>query len=106
MRSSIRKLEKAAGRDPHLPHYDDAARQPRSAILVLAEDPITLALPLLPLDKRHRSTFRRSRCSVRQEGEPALTIHPDDAAARGIAEGSDGPVTFNGRGRFLPAKAR
>ena len=40
---------------------------------------------------------------VRREGEPSLTIHPEDAARRGI---SDGQMvrTFNDRGSFL-AKA-
>lgn len=41
---------------------------------------------------------------MRREGEPSVTIHPDDAAARGIAEGAMVRV-FNDRGAFL-AKAR
>ena len=41
---------------------------------------------------------------VRREGEPSVTIHPDDAAPRGIADGGMLRV-FNDRGSFL-AKAR
>ncbi|MGH8706116.1 MAG: molybdopterin dinucleotide binding domain-containing protein, partial [Burkholderiales bacterium] len=41
---------------------------------------------------------------VRREGEPSLTIHPEDATRRGIADGQM-VKTFNDRGSFL-AKAR
>jgi anaerobic selenocysteine-containing dehydrogenase len=40
---------------------------------------------------------------VRREGEPSLTIHPEDAARRGIADGQM-VRAFNERGSFL-AKA-
>jgi anaerobic selenocysteine-containing dehydrogenase len=50
------------------------------------------------------STFSAQPVFVRREGEPSLTIHPDDAAARGIADGQM-VRTFNDRGSFL-AKAR
>ena len=50
------------------------------------------------------STFSAQPVFVRREGEPSLTIHPSDAAHRGIAEGRMVRV-FNDRGSFL-AKAR
>jgi anaerobic selenocysteine-containing dehydrogenase len=47
------------------------------------------------------STFSAQPVFVRREGgEPALTIHPQDAAARGITEGQT-VRTFNDRGSFL-----
>lgn len=50
------------------------------------------------------STFSAQPIFVRREGEPTLTIHPDDAATRGIHDG-DLVRTFNDRGSF-EAKAR
>jgi anaerobic selenocysteine-containing dehydrogenase len=50
------------------------------------------------------STFSAQPAFVRREGEPSVTIHPDDAAARGIGDGAMVRV-FNDRGAFL-AKAR
>jgi anaerobic selenocysteine-containing dehydrogenase len=50
------------------------------------------------------STFSAQPVFVRREGEPSLTIHPDDAAPRGIVDGQM-VKTFNDRGSFL-AKAR
>jgi anaerobic selenocysteine-containing dehydrogenase len=50
------------------------------------------------------STFSAQPVFVRRESEPCLTIHPQDAAARGIADGQ-AVVTFNDRGSF-EAKAR
>jgi anaerobic selenocysteine-containing dehydrogenase len=45
------------------------------------------------------STFSAQPTFVRRESEPFLTLHPEDAAARGIAEGT--PVrVFNDRGSF------
>ena len=46
------------------------------------------------------STFSAQPVFVRREGEPSLTIHPDDAAPRGIADGQM-VRTFNDRGAFL-----
>jgi anaerobic selenocysteine-containing dehydrogenase len=37
---------------------------------------------------------------VRREGEPSVTLHPEDARSRGIAEGDQVRV-FNDRGSFL-----
>lgn len=50
------------------------------------------------------STFSAQPVFVRRESEPSLTIHPDDAARRGIRDG-DVVRTFNDRGAF-EAKAR
>ncbi len=50
------------------------------------------------------STFSAQPVFVRREGEPLLTIHPDDAVARGIRDG-DRVRTFNDRGSF-EAKAQ
>jgi anaerobic selenocysteine-containing dehydrogenase len=50
------------------------------------------------------STFSAQPVFVRRESEPFVFLHPDDAAARGIADGQ--PVrAYNDRGAFL-AKAR
>jgi anaerobic selenocysteine-containing dehydrogenase len=49
------------------------------------------------------STFSAQPVFVRREGEPVLTLHPEDAAARGIRDG-EMVRTFNDRGSFL-AKA-
>jgi anaerobic selenocysteine-containing dehydrogenase len=46
------------------------------------------------------STFSAQPTFVRRESGPTLTIHPDDAAARGIADGRQ-VRTFNDRGSFL-----
>jgi anaerobic selenocysteine-containing dehydrogenase len=50
------------------------------------------------------STFSSQPAFVRREGEASVTIHPEDAAARGIAEGRMVRV-WNDRGAFL-ARAR
>ena len=48
------------------------------------------------------STFSAQPVFVRRESEPTLTIHPADAAARGIRDGQQ-VRTFNDRGSFLAA---
>jgi anaerobic selenocysteine-containing dehydrogenase len=48
------------------------------------------------------STFSGQPTLVRRESEPTLTIHPQDAAARGITDGRQ-VRTFNDRGSFLAA---
>lgn len=50
------------------------------------------------------STFSAQPVFVRREGEPSLTIHPKDAAPRGISDGQM-VKTYNDRGSFL-SKAR
>ncbi|MGE0452029.1 MAG: molybdopterin-dependent oxidoreductase [Vicinamibacteria bacterium] len=46
------------------------------------------------------STFSAQPVFVRRESEPFLTLHPEDAAARGIRDGQQ-VRTFNDRGSFL-----
>ncbi|HET8647180.1 MAG TPA: molybdopterin-dependent oxidoreductase, partial [Vicinamibacteria bacterium] len=46
------------------------------------------------------STFSAQPTLARRESEPFLTIHPEDAQARGIGDG-DLVRTFNDRGQFL-----
>ena len=48
------------------------------------------------------STFSAQPTFVRRESEPTLTIHPEDASARGIVDGQQ-VKTFNDRGSFLAA---
>ncbi len=48
------------------------------------------------------STFSAQPVFVRREGAPTLTIHPDDAEARGIVEGQM-VRTYNDRGSFQAA---
>jgi anaerobic selenocysteine-containing dehydrogenase len=50
------------------------------------------------------STFSAQPVFVRREGEATLTLHPEDALVRGIADGAM-VRTFNDRGSFL-ARAR
>jgi len=50
------------------------------------------------------STFSSQPVFVRREGEASVTIHPDDASSRGIAEGQMVRI-YNDRGSFL-ARAR
>jgi anaerobic selenocysteine-containing dehydrogenase len=46
------------------------------------------------------STFSAQPSLARREGEPSLTLHPEDARSRGIVEGDQVRV-FNDRGAFL-----
>ncbi len=50
------------------------------------------------------STFSAQPVFVRREGEASVTIHPDDASSRGIAEGQMVRI-YNDRGSFI-ARAR
>lgn len=95
------ETEKAAGRDP-LPHYVPPREGPVSNPSLAKTYPLAFISP--PAHHFLNSTFSAQPIFVRREGgEPALTIHPDDAKARGIAEGQM-VRTFNARGEFL-AKA-
>ena len=93
--------EEDAGRDP-LPHYVAPREGPVSNPTLAKTYPLAFISP--PAHHFLNSTFSAQPVLMRREGgEPALTIHPDDAKARGIAEG-DMVRTFNDRGEFL-AKA-
>ena len=93
--------QEAEGRDP-LPHYVPPREGPISNPALAKRFPLAFISP--PAHHFLNSTFSAQAVFVRREGgEPALTIHPEDAKARGIASGEMVKV-FNDRGEFL-AKA-
>ncbi|MDY0975125.1 molybdopterin oxidoreductase family protein [Massilia sp. CFBP9012] len=91
----------ADGLDPvptYIPPYESVASNP-----VLAEKyPLAMISP--PARNFLNSTFVNVKSLRATEGEPHLDIHPNDAAARGIAHGEMARI-FNDRGSFL-ARAR
>jgi anaerobic selenocysteine-containing dehydrogenase len=116
--------------EPHAPFANGGFRTPSGKCEIYAEslqraglDPLAGYVP--PRENRHssperaklyplafisppahhflNSTFSAQPVFLRREGEPSLTLHPDDAAARGIRDGEMVKV-FNDRGAFL-AKA-
>jgi len=91
----------AEGHDP-VAGYVPPREGPTSAPELALRFPLAFISP--PAHHFLNSTFSAQPVFVRREGEPSVTIHPDDAAARGIAEGAMVRV-FNDRGAFL-AKAR
>ncbi|MFZ6649152.1 molybdopterin-containing oxidoreductase family protein [Undibacterium sp. TJN25] len=84
------------GLDPlpgYTPPYESAASNPE-----LAKDyPLAMISP--PARNFLNSSFVNVQSLRATEGEPHLDIHPDDAAARGIAQG-DTVRIFNARGSF------
>jgi len=89
------------GLDPlagYVPPRESVATAPELA----ARYPLAFISP--PAHHFLNSTFSAQPVFVRREGEPSLTIHPTDAASRGIRDGQM-VRTFNDRGSFL-AKAR
>ena len=95
------EAEKAQGRDP-LPNYIPPREGPISNPKLAKRFPLAFISP--PAHHFLNSTFSGQPVFVRREGgEPALTIHPDDARSREIADGQM-VRTFNDRGEFL-AKA-
>jgi anaerobic selenocysteine-containing dehydrogenase len=91
----------AKGLDP-VAGYVPPREGPTSAPELARRYPLAFISP--PAHHFLNSTFSSLPVFVRREGEPSVTIHPDDAARRGIAEGAMVRV-FNDRGSFL-AKAR
>jgi len=91
---------KAEGLDP-LAGYTP----PRESVLSSPERARHYPLAFISPPAHHflNSTFSAQPVFVRREGEPSLTVHPRDAAARGIRDGQMVRV-FNDRGAFL-AKA-
>ena len=90
--------EKAQGRDP-LPQYVPPREGPLSNPSLAKTYPLAFISP--PAHHFLNSTFSAQPIFVRREGgEPALTINPEDAKARGILEGQM-VRTFNARGEFL-----
>jgi len=74
----------------------------RSAPQLAERYPLAFISP--PAHHFLNSTFSSQPVFVRREGEPSLTIHPQDAAARGIVDAML-VRTWNDRGAFL-ARAR
>jgi len=89
------------GMDP-LPTYIPPRESVRSAPEVARKYPLAFISP--PAHHFLNSTFSAQPVFVRRESEPFLTIHPQDAASRGIRDGQM-VRTFNDRGSFL-AKAQ
>ncbi len=90
-----------AGHDP-LPTFTPPRESVRSAPELAQKYPLAFFSP--PAHHFLNSTFSAQPSFVRRESEPFLTIHPEDASARGIRDGQ-AVRTFNDRGAFL-AKAR
>jgi anaerobic selenocysteine-containing dehydrogenase len=89
-----------SGTDP-LAGYVPPRESVRSAPDLAKRFPLAFISP--PAHHFLNSTFSAQPVFVRREGEPVLTVNPDDATRRGIADG--GTVRcFNDRGSFL-AKA-
>ena len=91
----------AEGLDPlagYVPPRESAATAPELS----RRYPLAFISP--PAHHFLNSTFSAQPAFVRRESGPSLTIHPDDARARGIADGQM-VRTYNDRGSFL-ARAR
>ena len=88
--------EARAGRDP-LPHYIPPHEDPQTRPDLAAKYPLQLLTP--PDPAFLNSTFANVPALREAAGGPTLEIHPDDAAARGIADGQ-GVAVWNERGRF------
>ncbi|MDE2396258.1 MAG: molybdopterin oxidoreductase family protein [Burkholderiales bacterium] len=82
------------GLPDHVPNHESAASAPALA----ARYPLAMISP--PARNFLNSSFVNVDSLRASEGEPKLEIHPEDAAARGIADGA--PVrVFNDRGSYL-----
>jgi anaerobic selenocysteine-containing dehydrogenase len=84
------------GYDP-LPDYTPPRENVRSAPLLAAKYPLAFISP--PCRNFLNSSFANLPFALAAEKEPRLDIHPDDARARGIADGERVRV-FNDRGSF------
>ena len=87
----------AQGHDP-LPTYTPPRESVKSAPELAKRYPLAFISP--PAHHFLNSTFSAQPAFVRRESEPYLTIHPEDAAPRGIRDGQQ-VRTFNDRGAFL-----
>ena len=88
---------KALGEDP-VPDAVLPRESPLTAPALAKRFPLQLLSP--PARHFMNSTFVNIDSLQATEGEPAIDLHPDDAAARGLAAGA--PVRiFNDRGSFL-----
>jgi anaerobic selenocysteine-containing dehydrogenase len=88
-------LEKQ-GIDP-LPFYNPPAELPSSNPQLAQKYPLSFLSP--PARHFLNSSFANMKRFRDSEGEPCLELHPDDAAARRIADG-DRVRVFNDRGSF------
>jgi anaerobic selenocysteine-containing dehydrogenase len=86
-----------AGQDP-VAGYTPPHESPVSNPDLARRYPLAFISP--PAHHFLNSTFSAQPVFVRREGEPTLTLHPDDAAARGLREGQWVRV-FNDRGAFI-----
>jgi anaerobic selenocysteine-containing dehydrogenase len=87
----------AQGADP-LTGYVPPREGPRSSPERARTYPLAFISP--PAHHFLNSTFSAQPVFVRREGEPSVTLHPEDAARRSIAPGQQVRV-FNDRGSFL-----
>jgi anaerobic selenocysteine-containing dehydrogenase len=78
----------------HVPNYESVASAPELA----ARYPLAMISP--PARHFMNSTFANVDSLRAVEREPRLEMHPEDAAARGIAQGATVRV-FNDRGEYL-----
>jgi anaerobic selenocysteine-containing dehydrogenase len=85
---------KAQGLDP-LPTYNPPAELPSSNPALAKQFPLSFISP--PVRNFLNSSFANLQRFRDLEGEPALELHADDAAARGIVDG-DRVRVFNARG--------
>jgi anaerobic selenocysteine-containing dehydrogenase len=91
----------AEGHDP-VAGYVPPREGPTSAPELAERYPLAFISP--PAHHFLNSTFSAQPVFVRREGDASVTLHPEDAARRGVAEGARVRV-FNDRGSFL-ARAR
>jgi anaerobic selenocysteine-containing dehydrogenase len=91
----------AEGHDP-VAGYVPPREGPTSAPEIAKRYPLAFISP--PAHHFLNSTFSAQPVFLRREGEASVTIHPEDAAPRGIVDGATARV-FNDRGSFL-ARAR
>jgi anaerobic selenocysteine-containing dehydrogenase len=91
----------AEGHDP-VAGYVPPREGPTSAPDLARRYPLAFISP--PAHHFLNSTFSAQPVFLRREGEASVTIHPEDAGPRGIADGGMARV-FNDRGSFL-ARAR
>jgi anaerobic selenocysteine-containing dehydrogenase len=92
---------KGMGLDP-LPVYTPPRESALSAPQLAKDYPLAFISP--PARNFLNSSFANLEFALQEAREPCLDIHPQDAAARGIAAG-DAVRIYNGRGAFT-AKAR
>jgi anaerobic selenocysteine-containing dehydrogenase len=81
-----------------LPGYTPPRESAQGAPELARRYPLAFISP--PAHHFLNSTFSAQPVFVRRESEPFLTVHPEDAARRGIGDGAMVRV-FNDRGSFL-----